>query len=89
MYILNWLAMFVGPFTFQVLYQKICIGILIYISIKSLILFIISIINFTKATAVLNRAEALQKQQHEGILTTNFHPDILHAFIIPNYKEDE
>jgi hypothetical protein len=52
-------------------------------------LFVISIINYCKATGVLNRAELLQKQQQEGLITPTFHPDILHAFIIPSYKEDE
>lgn len=81
--------MFVGPFAFQVLYQKICISLLLYLSIKSLVLFIISIINFFKATTILNRAVALKKGQEEGVITPSFCPDILHAFIIPNYKEDD
>ena len=60
-YIISWVAMFLGPFTFQVLYQKICISLLLYLSFKSLSLLVISIINFFKATGVLNRAVALQK----------------------------
>jgi hypothetical protein len=62
-YIISWVAMFLGPFTFQVLYQKICICLLIYLSFKSLIILLISVITYTKANHILNRAEKMKKDR--------------------------
>ena len=56
LYILNWILMFVGPFYLQVLYQKICIFILVYLTFKSFIIFNISIITFFKFNSTMKKA---------------------------------
>lgn len=56
-YILSWLMMLFGPVYFDVLYQRICIFILIYADLKILTLLIIMIIITYKSYFVLKRAK--------------------------------
>jgi hypothetical protein len=89
-YIASWVFMFLGPFIMPVLYQKICIGFIFYLTSKSFMLFLISIIAYFKSRTILNRAE--QMQVDRPLADSNDSPycnEAYHAFIIPNYKEDE
>ena len=82
--------MFVGPFIIQVLYQKICIILLIYLTFKSFLIFVMSIITYCKSRRIIRRAEELKQNRILGEEELeNFNPEVYHAFIIPNYKEDE
>lgn len=84
-YILNWALMFVGPTFIQVQYQKVCIVALAYLCMKSSIMLVIAVIAFFKTHALLNRATDFKEQVY---VENQLQHDILHAFIIPSYKED-
>lgn len=86
-YIATWALMFVGPFFIPVLYQKICIFLILYLTAKSLILLTISIIAYFKNRRILNRAEQLQKDKMlAGGEINTVNDQVYHAFIIPSYK---
>ena len=90
MYIISWVLMFVGPFYIQVLYQRICIIMLIYLTFKSFLIFLMSGIGLYKSRKVLKRAAEIKQERLEGDnMLPDMNPDVYHGFIIPNYKEDE
>lgn len=86
-YIATWALMFVGPFFIPVLYQKICISLILYLTAKSLILLAISIIAYFKNRRILKRAEQLQNDKiFAGGELPAISDQVYHAFIIPSYK---
>ena len=86
-YVISWILMFVGPFFFQVQYQLLCIALLIWLCGRSLLMLTIGAIACYKANSVISKAERLKTE-----LPDTYSPrrnEIIHAFIIPSYKEDE
>lgn len=82
--------MFAGPFCFPVIYQKICIFFVLYLTVKSLILITIAVLAFFKNRRILQRAEEMKREKiNRGGDLGEVNPNILYGFIIPNYKEDE
>ena len=87
MYIISWILMFVGPFYLQVLYQRICIIMLLYLTFKSFLILIMSAVGFYKSRKVLRRAAEIKQERLGGdIIFPDLNPEVYHAFIIPNYK---
>ena len=87
MYIFNWVLMFVGPFIFPAEYQMYCIVLLIWLFFRGLVWLVGSVVACYRSNVIMNRAEKLKTE-----LPDTYDPlrqQIIHAFIIPSYKEDE
>lgn len=56
-YICSWLCMILGPVFFDVVYQRICIFVLIYTDVKVLILLSIMIIVTIRSNKVFKRIQ--------------------------------
>jgi hypothetical protein len=84
-YILNWSLMFIGPTFIQVQYQKICLIAITYLCLKSTLMVTIAMIAAYKSFRLFGRAEKLKE---EIPVENDLQKEILHAFIIPSYKED-
>ena len=68
-YVISWVLMFIGPFFFQVQYQLICIGLLIWLCARSLLMMTIGVIAFYKANKIISKAERLKTE-----LPTTYNP---------------
>lgn len=86
-YLLNWALMFVGPTFIQVQYQKICIVVLTYLCLKSTCMLFIAVCAFFKSLAIFKRVET-QDNTLPAQVESSLEQEILHAFVIPSYKED-
>lgn len=86
MYIISWVSLFLGPTLFQVLYQKICIYILLVSCLKLTLFTIYSLISYAKASHTLDKAELLAQKLPS--MKEEFSNLLIHVFVIPNYKED-
>lgn len=56
-YIINWVAMFLGPSFFPVVYQKICIGVMLYLLYKIFCVFLTMLYVLCKSTSMMNRLQ--------------------------------
>jgi len=57
LYIISWVCMIVGPSFFPVIYQKLSIGLIIYLVYKILWVFITMVIVTIKSWPLINRAK--------------------------------
>lgn len=57
LYIISWVCMFVGPSFFPVIYQKLSIGLLIYLVYKIMWVFITIVIVLVKSWPLITRAK--------------------------------
>lgn len=64
MYIISWIAMFLGPSLFPVVYQAICFGILLWMAFKLLTLGFINFVLLIGNTRILRRAQDPKNQQY-------------------------
>jgi hypothetical protein len=55
MYIVSWIAMFLGPSVFPVVYQRICFGVLIYMGLRLLIFGFINFVLLIGNTRIISR----------------------------------
>ena len=60
-YIMSWIMMFMGPFIIQILYQKICILLLIYLTCKSCMILTISVITYCQSRRVIRKAQQIKE----------------------------
>lgn len=68
-YIINWVCMFMGPSFFPVVYQKMSIGLLLYLLTKIVYIFITTIIVLCKSWSLMNRLEDEEKENKYSSLT--------------------
>lgn len=57
LYIISWICMFVGPSFFPVIYQKISIGLLIYLVYKIACVLMTCVLVLVKSWSLINRAK--------------------------------
>jgi hypothetical protein len=55
MYIVSWIAMFLGPSVFPVVYQRICFAVLIYMGLRLLIFGFINFVLLIGNTRIISR----------------------------------
>lgn len=60
LYIISWVCMFVGPSFFPIVYQKIAIVFIVYLTYKLSWVFITMIIVLVKSWPLINRAKNQQ-----------------------------
>lgn len=88
-YCLNWILMILGPLYFDEVYQKFCIGVLVYANFKVVMLFCFMVIVIYKSRDVFKRVKDSVPErtfQHETFEKIN--EEIYYGFILPSYKED-
>jgi hypothetical protein len=88
-YICGWICMILGPIFFDVVYQRICVFVLLYSDLKVVImLFTMFYVTF-KSSKLLKR---IKEQRPPGDASIRGCLDIAeginYGFILPNYKED-
>ena len=76
--------MIFGPIFFAEVYQTICIVLLIYSLLKTVGLTIGGAVSLYKLNSILSNSPLSRKDSNEIIQE----PEIYHAIIIPNYKEE-
>jgi hypothetical protein len=57
LYVISWIAMFLGPSLFPVVYQQICFGLLAYLGIRVVSLGFINFVVLIGNFRVLKRAQ--------------------------------
>lgn len=78
--------MFLGPSLFPVVYQAICFGVLVWLGIRMIMFGFINFVLLIGNCRILSRAQNTKDENYRHI--TENGEEILHAFIIPSYKED-
>lgn len=56
-YVVSWICMIIGPSFFPVVYQKISIGILIYLGFKVFWIFLTMLIILIKSWSLISKAQ--------------------------------
>jgi hypothetical protein len=87
LYIISWVCMILAPSFFPVVYQRFCIGLLIYLDIKIAWVFLTMAVVLVKSWPLITRAkEPAQTQQYSSL--TDLTEEVNFGFIIPNFKEE-
>ena len=86
MYIVSWISMFLGPSLFPVVYQALCFGFLTWMALRLVMFGFINFVLLVGNCRVLSRVQNQKSSDYLHIREQG--EEILHALIIPSYKED-
>jgi hypothetical protein len=86
MYVISWIAMFTGPHYFPVLYMNLYYVLMIYLLYKVIWIPTTMLIVFIEAWKNMNYLKNNEQGKSYQSLLARPDEEIIHAFIIPNYK---
>lgn len=63
-YVLSWLGMLFGPLFFPVIYQKICISFIVFLTLRIFYMFVIMVIVLYKSSKMFTLAKKLENNEN-------------------------
>jgi len=69
MYIISWIAMFLGPSLFPVVYQRICFGVLLWLGLRLIMFGFINFVLLIGNCRILSKVQNSMKEQYLPILS--------------------
>lgn len=93
LYVFSWIAVFLGPSLFPVVYQRYCIGLWIFLLLKMCYLFFNMLVILARTYNTLKGYQSPPIPTAETMSVRDYQPlpvncDRYYAFVIPSYKED-